>query len=186
MMKITSVLAVILFCFAANAQDAEVTTYFGEKNGFQVDFPTDWTVAITEQKVMLAYITVLIGIKPNTPGAVAQIKTGYGCKSPKSEIKTWISIFEKDAKKSKDPKFLVHGQGEGMTPDGKEFSYFDYTYTLKGEDGSSTVIRRRFYITCNSYKRSQFAFNFFFEAKDEEWDKFSATYEKIFNSVKYK
>ena len=181
------VLASCLFTFnQVVSQDPEVTTYFGEKNGFQVDFPADWGVELKEIKAMMVYTTFLVGVKGDMPGTVAQIRTSFGCKNPKSEIKNWISIFEKGAKKSDDDKFSIKDQGEGIRSDEKEFSYIDYTYTLKSDDGSSNVIRRKFYIICHNYKMNKYSFQFTFETRELDWDKVSAVYDKIFSSVKFK
>ncbi|HRK54623.1 MAG TPA: hypothetical protein PK185_11965 [Cyclobacteriaceae bacterium] len=187
MKKVTLMIVVAtMMTGLCSAQDTETTTYFGEKNGFEIDFPSDWGVSLVETKVMFAYNTTLIGVIGDTPGAVVQLRVTYPCKNPKSDMKSWLSIFEKGAKKSKDPKFLIHSQGEGSTPGGKEFSYVDYTYTLVGEDGQGTITRRKFYVTCNSIKGTRFSFAFFFETNEQDWDKFKTIYENIFNSVTYK
>jgi len=183
-----SLVAAILVTQLSLAQETETTTYFGEKNGFQIDFPTDWIVSLTETKVMITeYSTIIIGYKENTPYAVVQVRVTLPCKNPESELKSFLSIFEKNAKKSNDTKFKIHDQGTGKVGD-KDFSYVDYTYTLKGDNGSSSVVRRKFCTACHMVmgKPPRFSYSFYFEALESDWSKFSATYEKIFNSVKYK
>ena len=186
MNKITFMIVAILFVTQLSiAQDAEVTTYFGEKCGFKIDFPAEWGVSLQEPKVMFAYNTILVGVKGDTPGAVVTLRVTYPGKSPEKDIKTWISVFEKGAKKSKDPIYKVHGQGEGKTPDGVEFSFYEYTHTLVGDDGSNTSMHRKFYITNHRFKGTVYQFAFFFETIEPDWTKFNTTYESIFNSVKY-
>lgn len=186
MNKIISFLAVVFpLTLPASAQDAEVTTYFGEKNGFQIDIPATWTASLQEQKVMFAYNTVLIGLRLDMPGSVIDLRATYPCKNSESQMKTWVSIFEKEAKKSKDQAYKVHDRGEGTTPGGKDFSYFDYTYTLVGEDGTSSVLRRKFYVVCHSFKGTRYQFAVSLQSMETDWDKVKADYEKIFASIRF-
>jgi len=179
------VAAVLWLTLPVSAQEEEVTTYFGEKNGFQIDIPTAWTASLKEVKVMFAYNTVLIGIRLDMPGSVVDLRVTYPCKKSESEMKTWASIFAKDAKKSKDAAYMVHDKGEGTTAGGKDYSYIDYTFTLVSDDGSASVIRRRFYIVCHSFKGTRYQFALALQAYETDWEKVSADYEKIFNSIKY-
>ncbi|MBL7848228.1 MAG: hypothetical protein JNL40_12225 [Cyclobacteriaceae bacterium] len=170
----------------ASAQDAEVTTYFGEKNGFQIDFPNDWTASLVEKKVMFTYNTSVAGLRSDLPGALVFLNVTMPCKNAKSEMKTWVNIFEKGARKSKDAAYKVHEQGEGKTADGKDFSYIDYTYTLIGDDGNASILRRKFCVQCNSFKGTRYQYAFTFQSLETDWEKVKDTYEKIFASVKYK
>lgn len=186
MNKIIFMIVAILFvCRLSLAQDVETTTYFGEKCGFKIDFPADWGVSMEEPKVMFAYNTILMGIKGDTPGAVVQLRITYPCKSAESDMKSYTGIFEKNAKKAKDAGFKIHDQGEGKTAGGKEFYFIDYSYTLVGDDGASTLVHRKFYTTCHRYKGTTYSYAFFFETNEPDWSKFSATYENIFKSVQY-
>ncbi len=179
------VAAVFWLTLPVSAQDDEVTTYFGEKNGFQVDIPTAWTAVLKEQKVMFAYTTVMDAIRLDMPYSLIDLRVTYPCKSNESSMKTFANIFEKYAKKAKDPAYKVHDKGEGTTPGGKDFSFIDYTFTLVGDDGTKSVLRKKFYVVCHSFKGTRYQFAITLESLETDWDKVSAAYEKIFASIKY-
>src|SRR5687767_515037 len=179
----------ILISIVSYPQSSDKTTYFAEKNGFQLDFPSDWKVSIGEKKAFIGTALTMIGEHPGNEFNIVMVTSdvgGGGCRNSKDALDGFISIYKKDAKKDGDVNFKINEEGSGVRADGKKFNYIDFTYTFKLNDGRSEVTRKRHYAVCSWVKANKYRNFFYFQAKESDWPVINPIYEGIFNSVVFK
>jgi len=58
-----------------SAQEVELETYYGERKGFTIDLPSDWTSALDESSSL---VNILMSISMEDPNTNVMMTIGFG------------------------------------------------------------------------------------------------------------
>ena len=157
-----------------HAQEIEYTTYYGERKGFRVDLPDEWSVGLEES----TFGAGMIAFNPiDSANTFIALIVGNTMSGWNVLARDWRKFEEKQAKKKKDPNFVVIGEGKSEY-NGRKCSWLQYRDTFTFSNGESIVRRQKHYFFTKGAKK----FHFQFSSRNSEWDKMLPIYDTIIGS----
>jgi hypothetical protein len=167
-----------LTAFNVLPQEVELETYYGEKKGFKIDLPAEWSTALDESRDI---VNILLSMDPSDLNTSVKLTVapGYGLLS--AQQKAYTKETKKQAKKRKDKNYAVLEEGKGEV-NGEKYIWHTWKYSLAEDDGSVLIKTVK---TCILLKGVS-VYILEFQTTSDQWESRKAVFNKILDTLHLK
>lgn len=175
---ITGMFLIGLTTFNVLPQEVELETFYGEKKGFTIDLPSEWSTALDESRDI---VNILLSMDPFDLNTSVQLTAapGYGLLS--TQQKAYTKETKKQAKKRKDKYYGVLTEGKGEV-NGEKYIWHTWKYSVAEDDGSLLFKTVK---TC-IFVKGVSVYIVEFQAASDKWGNNIAIFDKILDTIHLK